>query len=527
MEGAPTGGDGSSARLRRCIRDLVALQALPSMCVGRTPAEALEIVLDAVSAALGSDVLHLRVPGSPPTEHAVLRNAVQPEDVAMAIGAVAARLEAAGAGPAPVQVPGVGEVVAMTAGFSGPAGAGRIFVGHRDAADVETSIVLVRAAANLVSTTLESARVLEIARRKDEFLAELGHELRNPLAPIVTAVELLAREPSVAREQRVLERHTRHLARLVDDLLDISRVTRGTLDLKREPVHLGATLERAAEIAGTLIARKGQKLEVDPAHDLSIAGDPVRLVQVFGNLLTNAAKFTPAGGHIRVGVGRRGDRAQVVVRDDGKGISRDQLQRIFEPFVQADREALSGGLGLGLAIVKNLVTRHGGTITAESEGPGRGSTFCVDLPLMVDLTPALEARQPQAPPPREGVRVLVVDDNVDVAELLSEALSYEGFATAVAHDAPGALAVGRAFSPHAAVLDLGLPEVDGYELARAMRAEHGEAMTLIAATGYGQARDRARVAAAGFACHLVKPVSVLDLAAAIDTHVSMRRAAAG
>jgi CheY-like chemotaxis protein/two-component sensor histidine kinase len=358
--------------------------------------------------------------------------------------------------------------------------------------------------------------MLEAAQRKDEFLAMLGHELRNPLGPIMTAVELLARDPGTPREWRIVDRHARHLARLVDDLLDISRVTRGNVELRVEPVALASVLERAAEIAAPLTTRYGHRVEVDAAGDAVVSGDPVRLAQVFGNLLTNAAKFTPPGGRITVRVDLTAGAARVVVRDDGRGIERAQFARIFHPFAQADGQDARGGLGLGLAIVKDLVERHGGSISVESDGPGTGSAFTVVLPVAAAPAAAPEPAARADVRRREGARVLVVDDNEDIAELLSYALSEEGFTTAVAHDAATALATSRIFAPRAAVVDVGLPDIDGYELARAMRAEFGPGLTLIAATGYGKPRDRQRAVDAGFACHLVKPVTVEELVRTLD-----------
>jgi CheY-like chemotaxis protein len=286
-------------------------------------------------------------------------------------------------------------------------------------------------------------------------------------------------------------------------------------------VSLASVLERAVEIATPLIVRHHHRLELAPTCDVALRGDPVRLAQVFANLLTNAAKFTPPGGRLRVLVDPTPGRVRITVRDNGRGIAPDQMARIFEPFVQAERvrDAGSGGLGLGLAIVANLVERHGGTITVASDGPDLGAAFTVELPTVAMLQPPVEPPRPQASSARAAVRVLVVDDDPDIASLLSEALSDEGFQTAIANDGHGALERWRTFVPHAAVLDVGLPDLDGYELARTLRSEHGKTATLIAATGYGQHRDRVRSADAGFDCHLVKPVSVDDLVLLLDQRV--------
>ena len=513
------------------------------MCIGRTPQEVLEIVLDALPTALDCDLVYLAAPGAPPIERASLRGtALVDEDLAALRVKVAAPPFGApdevrsrgfearasrpeiGGGAAVVDLPGVGALHCLEAEVPLPGGAGRLFVGRTDPLDTETDRILVRTAANLVATTLVNANVLEDARRKDEFLAQLGHELRNPLAPIMTAIEVLSRQPTAIKEHRIIERHTRHLARLVDDLLDISRVTRGHVELRTEPVDLASALERAVEIAAPLVARYGHRLHVDNAAAYTILGDPVRLAQVFGNLLTNAAKFTPPGGLIEVLVGSEDGQVRVEVRDNGRGIAHDQLARIFEPFVQADRErdALEGGLGLGLAIVANLVHRHGGRVRAHSAGRGRGSSFVVTLPVIEARPAPIEMPAPQAGAARGRVKVLVVDDDVDVAELLSDALQQEGFQTAVAFDGQAALAAWSRFGPHAAVLDVGLPDLDGYDLARTLRAEHGTDFTLIAATGYGQRKDRVRARDAGFDCHFVKPVSVHDLVLALDERVVVR-----
>jgi len=487
--------------------------------VGRTPDEALEIVLSALPTALSCPLLYLRFSGSAPRECGTFEGMPLTQVQLDQLGVASAAEGDGAAGHLLWQ----GRMLwCLEAEIPIGDQRGMLLVGRSAPLDPETDRVLVRAAANVVGTILETAKVLDEARRKDDFLAMLGHELRNPLAPITTALELLARHPAAVRERTVIERHTRHLARLVDDLLDISRVTRGHVELRNEQTLLSSVLQQAVEVASPLVARYRHQLQVGDAAGVVLRGDPVRLAQVFGNLLTNAAKFTPPGGRIEVAVERLRDRVLVTVRDNGRGIENDQIQRIFEPFVQAGRErdAPSSGLGLGLAIVNDLVHRHGGTVSVESEGRGKGAAFTVTLPVLAQVEPANEPARCQPTAMRTGVRVLVVDDNVDVAELLAEALQEEGFETAVAHDGQDALVAWRSFLPHAGVLDVGLPDLDGYQLARALRAEYGPEATLIAATGYGRSTDRVRAADAGFDCHLVKPVRVQDLLVILDTRTA-------
>ncbi|HKU38291.1 MAG TPA: hybrid sensor histidine kinase/response regulator, partial [Polyangiales bacterium] len=487
-------GDGH-VRLHRCIRDLAALNALPSMCVGRSPDEAFDIILDALPTALSCDLVYIEAPGPTRKECAVLHGArltdAQTVELKSALATVAEGEAAHVERPAALHCMWVDLPMGRERG--------RLVTGRSTPFEVDTDRVLIRSAANLTGATLQGAHVLDSANRKDEFLAKLGHELRSPLAPILTAVELLNQHPAVARERDVIDRHTRHLARLVDDLLDISRVTRGFVELRSERVSLDSVLQRALEIVNPLVSRNRHTLRYATAPGVWLQGDHVRLAQVFGNLLTNAAKFTAPGGTIELSIASLGDRVRVSVRDNGRGIARDKLAHIFQPFVQADRDldALRGGLGLGLAIVDDLVKRHGGTISVHSDGPARGSTFTVDLPTAAPPIEPARTPAPKAPTARNALRVLVVDDNVDLAELLSEALRREGFQTAVEYDARTALERWQSFVPHAAVLDVGLPEVDGYDLAKALRAEHGRGPLLIAATGYAQNTDRLRAADAG------------------------------
>jgi signal transduction histidine kinase/CheY-like chemotaxis protein len=350
------------------------------------------------------------------------------------------------------------------------------------------------------------------SRTKDEFLAMLGHELRNPLAPILTALQLMRqREPGAAlRERTVIERQVGHLGRLVDDLLDVSRISRGKVELKKARFEIGEVVSKAIELASPLFDERHHHLTVQvPAQGLPVDGDPTRLAQIVSNLLTNAAKYTEPGGNIEVRAVRAGDQVVLTVRDNGTGIGASLLPRVFELFAQEqqDSDRSRGGLGLGLAIVKSLVEAHGGTVRAESEGRGLGSLFTVALPLASGE--ALQARipAPHAPDQRSERRILVVDDNRDAAELLAELLREKGHTAEVALDGPTALDLAQHFHPDVAVLDLGLPVMDGYELARRLR-ERSPALRLIALTGYGQRSDRERTRAAGFDAHLVKPVAI-------------------
>ncbi|MCU1282433.1 MAG: histidine kinase, partial [bacterium] len=352
------------------------------------------------------------------------------------------------------------------------------------------------------------------ARAKDEFLAMLGHELRNPLAPIVTALQLLKlRQPAQLREHEVIERQVQHVVRLVDDLLDVSRITRGKIELKREPLELAQVVAKAIAIASPLFEERRHRLDVAVAPSGLVAdADATRLAQVVANLLTNAAKYTAPGGHVRVAAARDGGELVLRVADDGIGISPELLPRVFDLFVQGDRpvDRGEGGLGLGLALVRSLVQLHGGSVTVASEGTQRGSEFVVRLPALDGVaapasSPPPLARTPRVVTPR---RVLVVDDNEDAAEMLAEMLRAEGHVARVAYDGPAALQlVADGFVPELAILDIGLPVMDGYELATRLKASLPSALpTLVALTGYGQEHDRARSARAGFALHLVKPV---------------------
>ena len=359
---------------------------------------------------------------------------------------------------------------------------------------------------------------LAASRAKDEFLAMLGHELRNPLAPIVTTLEIMKlRGAPASKERGTLERQVKHLVRLVDDLLDISRVTRGLIELHRERLSVRDMIMKAVEIASPLFEQKHHQLAVDVPAGLVVDADPTRLAQVFANLLTNAARYTPPEGRVRVTASRVGERIQVCVSDNGNGIPREQLESIFELFVQGGGRGVArseGGLGIGLALARNLLKLHDATIVASSEGPGKGSTFTVELHPAADGDPPHDASSSIALPSKLR-RVLIVDDNIDAAETLCAALQQFGHDVRIANDGPSALVLADEFRPDVAVLDIGLPVMDGYELARRLRARGLDACLLVAVTGYGQHEDRERSHEAGFDVHLVKPVDLVHLASVL------------
>jgi signal transduction histidine kinase/ActR/RegA family two-component response regulator len=353
-----------------------------------------------------------------------------------------------------------------------------------------------------------SEALLDTNRRKDEFLAMLAHELRNPLAPIQTASEVLARQIADPQQQKLVslvKRQCAHLTRLVDDLLDMSRITKGRIELRLAPVEVGAIIAQARETVEPLIRDKGQTLvfssDTGPLH---VKGDHARLVQSVANILTNAAKYTDHGGEIRLSVQKRADEVMITVTDNGVGIPPELLPRLFDLFVQGDRSLArsQGGLGIGLSVVKRLIGMHGGLVTAYSEGPGLGSTFEIRLPL-------IEA--PAVQPPVEaakrypGKRILVVDDNEDAANSLASILELEGHSIDIVYTGRAALERALAISPEVILLDVGLPDISGYEVARHLRPL---LMTtqIVALTGYGHAEDIRRASDAGFDAHVIKPV---------------------
>ncbi|MDB5338562.1 MAG: domain S-box-containing protein, partial [Planctomycetaceae bacterium] len=353
-------------------------------------------------------------------------------------------------------------------------------------------------------------------RRKDKFLATLAHELRNPLAPIRNSLQILKMprvDPEMVLQTRdIMERQVHHLVRLVDDLLDVSRVMRGKIELRREPIELATVIARAVETANPLIEVQGHELEISvPKESLLVNVDPVRLAQVIGNLLTNSAKYMDSNGHIWLSASKEGEHAVLTVRDTGIGISLELLPHVFELFVQADHTSTKaqGGLGIGLTLVKNLVQMHGGSVRAESAGVGKGSEFTIVLPLIHgEMSAASEegSASHSTEPTASGLRIIVVDDNRDAAVSLSMLLRLQGHDVRVNHDGQSALDVAANYLPDVVFLDLGMPKMDGFGVAERIRTLTGlKNVVLVALTGWGQQQDRKRTAEAGFNYHLVKP----------------------
>jgi len=362
------------------------------------------------------------------------------------------------------------------------------------------------------------AAMREADRRKDEFLALLSHELRNPLAPIVTAAELMQMRGDVATpfERELILRQAQHLVRLVDDLLDVSRVARGKVTLTKVPLELASVVAKAVEATASLVEQQRHQLLLSvPAKGLPVEADEVRLTQVVSNLLTNAARYTQPGGRIEVTAAREGEDVVLRVKDNGIGIDPILVPSMFEMFVQGRRgpDRSQGGLGLGLSLARTLMALHGGTVNGQSEGAGRGSTFTVRLPAAQPLVPVMPAGRAARPlNAGRGKRVLVVDDNRDAADMIGLFLSNAGHEVRVAHDPLQALSSADVFRPQIAIVDIGLPVMDGYQLGRELRALLGDATpTLIALTGYGQPQDQRRSEEAGFSLHLVKPIQAETL----------------
>ena len=382
----------------------------------------------------------------------------------------------------------------------------------RDSSGAIDGVVLVFRDASLERAIEHALR--DADRKKDEFIAVLAHELRNPLAPILQAAQVLQARGATPEQLRwghqVIDRQAKTMGRLLDDLLDVSRITRGTLEVKKSPVLLSTLIEGAVETARPAIDEREHSLELTlPSEAIELDADPVRMTQVIANLLMNAAKYTDDGGTIRLSATRHANDLILSVADNGVGLDAQTLPRLFDMFVQVEetRNRHQAGLGIGLALARRLVELHGGTIEVRSEGIGRGSEFTVRMPCRVQARVAAAA--PAAPMPSAAavpLRIVIADDNRDAADSLAMLLQMDGHQVSVAHDGAGALRIVEALRPHVVVLDIGMPDLNGYQVAQRIRtSQRSEPIVLVALTGWGQAQDLARAKAAGFDHHLVKP----------------------
>ena len=393
-----------------------------------------------------------------------------------------------------------------------------------------------------VSQDITDRKLAELAlqeadRRKDSFIATLAHELRNPLAPIRNAVQLLRKsghdDPQLVWCRDVIDRQVTQMARLLEDLFDVSRLTRGQFALRLERLALPAVIEHALEIAQPRIDEYGHSLSLSlPAEPLQVDGDMTRLAQVFSNLLINAAKYTPAGGRLGLTMEAVGDEVEVRVSDNGIGISAEQMPRLFDMFTQGDSltDRSQGGMGIGLSLARGLVEMHGGRISAHSAGLGQGSEFVVRLPLARTAAASADEAGPATGmqhAPVAPFRVLVADDLRDSADSLGLLIELMGHAVEVAYDGEEALRVAERFRPDVVLLDLGMPKLDGFEVCRGIRtAPWGASVRLVAQSGWGQDEDRRRTAEAGFDHHIVKPIDPAALEALMQTLAPAARPAA-
>jgi signal transduction histidine kinase/ActR/RegA family two-component response regulator len=538
-KGSPDADQGPAREeLEQGIRDLLGLLALPSLWAGRDGKAILQLTLEAAERIVPLRVCHAQANLLPdtPTLHLLRVDGHYLDDMAIASWAEAVGCWneglASGATYTAVTPLGPLHMVRLSMGFGSYGG--NLWFGAESADALGfVQLAFLRAAASLAASGLQAARANhereQASRAKDEFLAMLGHELRNPLTPIIMSLELMKRrsggeEPP--REHQIIERQARHLSRMVDDLLDVTRITRGRIELNREVVELQAVLHQAVEEAGALIESQRHQLTLSlPEEPVQVFGDATRLIQVFCNLLTNAAKYTSQGGRIDVTMQRAGDRVEISVRDNGVGISEQLQPRLFTIFEQgtATIDRAKGGLGIGLALVRSFVACHDGSVEVHSEGPGKGSEFIVRLPVSENQPVTAAEIAPDRSEQDGRLRILLVDDNSDALETTREYLVQQEHRLMVTGDPLEALHIAQSFRPDLAILDIGLPVMDGYTLGRELRVRLGDSLRLVALTGYGQARDHSASRLAGFDGHLVKPVRLVDL----DAAVRGRRSASG
>lgn len=521
----------SATDLRRCIRDILGLLALHDAWRTRDEHGIFVSLLEALEAALPITLAHLRTRTNDHTVELLRAAGSEVADRSSPWWQVVTAFDAASPRTRQIDSPsGRLSVTYVPLGYHGANG-GMLLGSLRQDFPSFTDSVVLRAAASVAGSAVHTARLLgERARAlhaKDEFLAMLGHELRNPLAPITTAIHLIRMRSGgqLPKEIAVIERQVGHLTRLVDDLLDIARITRGKIELNRAPVEMAQLLAKALETASPWLNRANHRLHTDVEAQLVIDCDAARISQVLANLLMNAAKYTPPGGRISVKAQRIGSHASVSVTDNGIGIPPEAQTKIFDIFTQVPEAGTrsEGGLGIGLALVKRLVELHGGHVTVHSDGIGTGSTFTITLPLATTPTIPETGTALNAAYTLEHCRILLVDDNVDAASALADVLRAHRADVIVAHDSVDALMLAKEHVPHVALLDIGMPVMDGYELAAALRHTLGAAAPrMFALTGYAQGRDVEKSRNAGFAGHFVKPVEVQSLIASLAGSVDGR-----
>jgi signal transduction histidine kinase/ActR/RegA family two-component response regulator len=534
---ADTGVDVTA--LRRSMRDLVALSTLPAALVHAEAPGIADSLIEVLVRMLGLELAYLRVPfGGERLEAGRARNRHSPYGSGAALGRWLENHLRLDGSEAPRTIPEPGGEGALTVAVL-PIGhdrdCGWLVAACRDASfPVEHDRLLLGVAINQLVLMLQhkaaeatlretAARLAESDKRKDEFLATLAHELRNPLAAMRTAIRVTQLAPGRAdlagEAQAMLGRQLEQLIRLVDDLLDLSRISVGKIDLRREPVELAAIVGSALETVTPMIERSEQGLEVSlPEEGILLDADPVRVAQVISNLLNNASKYTPRGGRVALTALRNGNEVEISVRDNGIGIPAEMLPCVFEMFTQVDSslEKAHGGLGIGLTIVKRLTELHGGSVQVRSEGPGRGSEFVVRMPLAEKAMPVAPARgKPSAA--ATSRRVLVVDDNPDAASSLSMLLQALGHEVSTAPDGLSGLAAAESRMPEVVLLDIGMPGLNGYDACERIRAQPwGRDLTLVALSGWGQDEHKARARAAGFDHHFIKPVDVEALSVLLE-----------
>jgi signal transduction histidine kinase/CheY-like chemotaxis protein len=527
MSSPPLPAIDSSAELRTCLRDLVSLLGLPALWSGRETTATVRILAETLVETLSLDVSYVSATLSP---------AKEPVGFLYANGRVIdaetepdwrAFIDASSRGQGhdlhvnEEETPlGKLRVARFSLGYFGQPGQ-ITAASSRPEFPKLTDLVLLRSAASLAASGLRTAQLTfereRALRAKDEFLAMLGHELRNPLAPIVTALELIKLKEKKASsklplEYTVIERQVNHLKGLVDDLLDITRITAGKVELKYETLELHSAVQTALEAAQPLIEERRHHVSCDiPENGLPVNGDLLRLSQVIANLLINAAKYTQPRGQIAIAAYRDGQHVSLKIKDTGTGISRDLLPYIFDLFEQGavpiDRS--HGGLGIGLTVVKSLVELHGGQVKAESAGAGLGSTFTVTLPLALQETVTAPAPPaPILPDANASERILVVDDNKDAANVMRRLLQAYGYEVDVQYSPLDALLACEKIKPTIVIVDIGLPVINGYELANLIRSRYKAPPRIMAVTGYGQPQDRQRSLDAGMEAHFTKPVQI-------------------